>query len=91
MELETPHVIYDTGTSLTYLPQKEYDQFSAKLNAAGYCYQEYSDLYCDCENAAYPTLNFMVGHHEDGERHWVKMKPSDYLMYYGYDLCYVLI
>ena len=33
----------------------------------------------------------MVGHHGDGERHWVKMKPSDYLMYYGYDLCYVLI
>lgn len=91
MKLTVPHVIFDTGTSLTYVPKVTYDYFIKQVSGTGYCYQDGADLYCDCENSKYPTLSFMVGSHEEGQRHWVKLEPSDYLMYYGYDLCYVLV
>lgn len=61
-----PDLIFDTGTSLNYLPEKDYIIFTDEIKKKTYCeYRSRDDLvYCDCDavdDKRFPTLAFRVG------------------------------
>lgn len=78
--------IFDTGSSLTYVPKEVYDEFTTKLKKATSCvYVARTRMtYCNCNsvlerNTDFPELAILVG--SGVEQHWFYMKPKDYFMY----------
>ena len=63
------------------------------INADGNCQSAFegSRLMCSCDTSKYPTIDLMIGSNEEGGRHWVHIKPEDYLLYFGADQCQLLI
>jgi hypothetical protein len=59
-------MIFDTGASLCYLPQSEYQIFISKIQENTQCAYHTDDdmFYCECDSeddSRFPTLSFIVG------------------------------
>ena len=86
MSLSVANVIFDTGSSLCYLPPREYNQFMQEVQKVKTC--EYNDneemMYCQCSSvydADFPILAMLVGG-STGDSHWFYLSGRDYLSYY---------
>jgi hypothetical protein len=88
-------LIFDTGTSLNYMPEADYMIFTDEVKKNTNCnYLSQDDLvYCDCdseEDKRFPTLAFRVG--RSGKQHRFYLQGRDYLMYNrGYKRCALLV
>lgn len=75
-------LIFDTGSSLCYMPSSDFRQFISEIRKNTNC-AEHSDglMYCDCDaqdDARFPTLAFKVG---GRVAHWFYLKGRDYLLF----------
>ena len=75
-------IIFDTGSSLIYIPMREWNIFFDRIKHRKKC--EYNEnlglFFCDCKDTNdpdYPTFSMYLG---DGRmKHWFFMLPRDYL------------
>lgn len=78
------NIIFDTGSSLNYLPEREYKLFFAEVQKTKKCYFDpVEDLvFCDCKNIDdpdYPQLAIYIG--SSTQKHWFYLMNKDYLQY----------
>jgi cathepsin D len=72
-------VIYDSGTSLIYMPTQEYNVIRAEIIRNKKCYKDSSgDTYCKCKDEhdpGYPTIQIDIGNMKlTLESKWYLMK-----------------
>ena len=84
IQLSVDDLIFDTGSSLCYMPKNEHQQFLAEVRRKTYCSAESGDglIYCDCdseEDPKFPMLTFKVGDRD--RQHWFFLRGRDYLMF----------
>ena len=83
LSLTTKDVIFDTGSSLTFLPTKEYTAFINEVFKTKDCFKHAKDdmLYCKCEDSfdeGWPTVAMLMG--SENSQHWFYLRGRDYLM-----------
>ena len=76
-------MIFDTGSSLAFLPTKEYTAFMNEVLTVKSCYKHTADdmLYCKCKETTdegWPTLSMHMG--SEKSQHWFHLRGRDYLM-----------
>ena len=52
LQVSVDKLIFDTGSSLCYMPQRDYQQFIAEIKRNTNCFYDADDkmVYCDCES-----------------------------------------
>ena len=58
------HVIFDTGSSMNYIPEPEYNAFLAIIKKGKNCFTYQSVFYCNCDNvrdSGWPELKMLLG------------------------------
>lgn len=78
------HVIFDSGTSLTYIPSQEYNQIFSIISAGRSCQVIYSMQVCNCNgvsDSSYPTINVYLKNSQ-GTDTPIAIKPNLYLWRY---------
>ena len=83
LSLSTKDVIFDTGSSLAFLPTKEYTAFINEVFKTKDCFKHATDdmLYCICEESTdegWPTISMLMG--SEKSQHWFYLQGRDYLM-----------
>lgn len=78
------NIIFDTGSSLNYLPEREFKAFFAKIQQTKKCYFDpLEDLvFCDCngvDDEFFPQLAIHIG--SSKVKHWFYLTNRDYLKY----------
>lgn len=78
------NIIFDTGSSLNYLPEREFKYFFAYIEYAKQCFFDPQEdlIFCDCtgtNDADYPVMSIYIG--SDRQKHWFFLTPPDYLIY----------
>ena len=95
LKLTVDDVIFDTGSSLNYMPSKEYQTFYKEITREHYCWTDKKDklLYCSCNGQnddTFPSLSMHLGSRKSA--HWFYLKGQDYIQYDKYKRnCVVLI
>jgi hypothetical protein len=87
---ETPsNVILDSGSSLIYIPTKEFTSITTQIYRHKLCSKNTKDnfIYCPCDANldslnAYPTIEILVG--DFTAQHYFSLEGSDYLIYDDY-------
>jgi cathepsin D len=75
--------IFDTGTSLNYMPAKYFPDFIDKL-LDGIYHFKYNGIYWgSCDTSLYPVAQFRVS----GK--WISVKPSTYVIDIGARRCWI--
>ena len=82
-------VILDSGSSLIYIPTKEFNSITTEIYTHKLCSKNTQDnfVYCPCDANleslnAYPTIEILMGDFTD--QHYFSLEGSDYLIYDDY-------
>ena len=95
MGISTQDMIFDSGSSLSYIPKKAYEIFVKELKKNHVCRLRKDDgMYeCQCkgiDDDTFPKLSVNVG--SDNVRHWFYMEGMDYMLFQRYSrTCIVLV
>lgn len=78
------NLIFDTGSSLNYFPEREYNLFFAEIQKTKKCYFDpVEDLaFCDCKNIddpEFPQIAIYIG--SSSQKHWFYLLNKDYLQF----------
>ena len=77
-KVDEASLIFDTGTSLAYMPNKYFNKFISKVTDKVSSAFKYDGIYWGpCKPALYPTLGFLVS----GK--WIEIHPETYLIDVG--------
>jgi len=88
-------MIFDSGSSLSYIPKKSYEIFIKELKKNHFCKIRKDDEMYECKcnginDDTFPKLSVNVG--SDYVQHWFYMKGTDYMIYQKYSkTCVVLV
>jgi hypothetical protein len=86
--MSSKKIIFDTGSSLNYVPSKEFVQILTAIQKFRMCTKESDDLYyCPCDKLdnrleLYPKLSIHIG--EASLQHWFYLEARDYFIYDRY-------
>lgn len=77
-------MIFDSGSSLNYIPEREYKLFIQEIKKNHTCTQKPKDKLQECtcssiQDSSYPTLSVHIG--SSKSQHWFYLKGFDYMSY----------
>lgn len=78
----TENLIFDTGSSLNYIPEREYKAFFGVIQDKKNCYFDPQEdlVFCDCQNIddpAFPQIAINAGSKKN--KHWFYLLNRNYL------------